>query len=189
MKKRNAIQTMLGVMVIGLASVSVAWAKPIEFNDAGFDYSDNGVDTAYVTLMKNEEGGLGIDFASSASDTTVATVNVEDEVSGYDTSDVTDAYWNASRFATSNASADTFSGVDLEESGLGFRLVTLVHEDQKFADVKAAYVAQLEALGFTITPESAVQTTEVFTIQSADETIRVIMSNQGDDTQVTFSLT
>jgi hypothetical protein len=75
------------VLATALLVASFAWAKPLDFEDEKFDFSDSGLETAYVTLAKNAESGLEIDFSSEEIEGAIATVDVEDQVQGYDTSD------------------------------------------------------------------------------------------------------
>jgi hypothetical protein len=181
------MKKLIGVLAIGLVSLSLAWAKPLNFEDKNFDYSDDGLETAYVSLAKNAEGGLQIDFTSEEIPTAVATVDVEDQVTGYDT-EGDNAYWDEQVYVINPDAATTFEGVDLEYRGLSFQRVTLVHESQNFEEVKAAYMAQLEQLGFTLTSEPQDANVEVYTMESGEDTIRMILNNQGNDTQVTFSV-
>lgn len=181
------MKKLMGMLAIGLVSLSVAWAKPLNFEDENFDYSDDGLETAYVSLAKNETGGLEIDFSSKEVATAVASVDVEDQVTGYDT-EGDNAYWDRQIYVINPDAANTFEGVDLEYRGLSFQRVTLVHESQNFEDVKAGYMAQLEQLGFTLTPERQDANVEVYTMESGEDTLRMILTNQGNDTQVTFSV-
>lgn len=177
------------VLATGLLVASFAWAKPLEFEDSGFDYSDGGLDTAYISLAKNDEGGLEIDFSSAETEGVVATVDVEDQVQGYDTSDSTEAFWQESSLRSNDLAANTLEGVDLDYRGNEFERVTLVHADQTYTDVKDAYMTALEGLGFTLTPEEQALdvSVDIYTLESAGETLRVLFVNQGADTQVTFT--
>jgi hypothetical protein len=176
------------VLMTGLLVVSFAWAKPLDFEDESFDFSDGGLETAYVTLEKNAEGGLQIDFSSEEAETAVATVDVEDQVQGYDTSDSTEVFWEESSLRANDLAANTLTDVDLDYRGNEFERVTLVHADQTYKEVQESYMAALEGLGFTLTPEEQTleSNTDIYTLESAGETLRVLFVNQGADTQVTF---
>jgi hypothetical protein len=182
MKKVTAL------LITGLLVASLAWAKPLEFEDEGFDFSDSGLETAYVTLAKNDDGGLEIDFGSEEVEGAVATVDVEDQVQGYDTSDSTEVFWIESSLRANALAANTLEGVDLDYRGNEFERVTLVHADQTYKEVQESYMAALEGLGFTLTPEEQAleSNVDIYTLESAGETLRVLFVNQGADTQVTF---
>ncbi len=176
-------------LVASLLVAGFAWAKPLEFQDADFDYSDSDLETAYVTLATNADGGLEIDFSSVEPDNAVATVDVEDQVQGYDTDDSTEVFWQESSLSTNPVAASVLEGVDLAYAGNAFQRVTLMHESQNFDTVQESYLAALQELGFTLTPEvqeGAVANVDIYTFGSAGETLRVLFVNQGADTQVTF---
>jgi hypothetical protein len=181
------MKRVIGLIFIGLVTMSFAWAKPLDFEDGNFDYSDDGLETAYVSLAKNDTGGLDIVFSSEETPEAVATVDVEDQVAGYDTADDS-AFWEARTYVVNAENANTFDSVDLDYRGLGFQRVTLVHESQNFQIVREAYLSQLEQLGFALEPERLDSNTEVYTLQSGEDTVRVIMNDRGSDTQVTFSV-
>jgi hypothetical protein len=164
---------------------SLAWAAPLNFDDAEFDYSDSGIDTAYVSLAKNDTGGLDISFTSEEPEAAVATVNVEDQVRGYD-EDGDNAYSEEQFYVVNPDAATTFEDVELQYVGLEFERVILLHEEQNFEAVKEAYFSQLEQLGFTLTPEREEANLEVYTMESGGETVRLFLTNQGNDTQVSF---
>lgn len=177
----------LGMSVgVVLLTASLVWAKPLDFNDTEFDYSDDGVDTAYVSLAKNDTGGLEIDFSSQASENAIATVDVEDQVLGYDT-DGEDAFWEESAYRTNEVVASRFSDVDLDFRGNTFQRVTFLHQDQTFEVVREEYMAKLEELGFALTEEESSASVDIYTLQIEDDTVRVIFVDQGSDTQVTFT--
>lgn len=178
------------LLVSSLLVASFAWAKPLDFEDEGFDYSDSDLETAYVTLAKNDEGGLEIDFSSVEPENAVATVDVEDQVQGYDTDDSTEVFWQESALATNPTAANTLEGVDLAFAGNEFQRVTLMHEGQNFDVVQENYLTALQELGFTPTPveqEGPVANVDIYTLESGGETLRVLFVNQGTDTQVTFT--
>jgi hypothetical protein len=176
------------VLATGLLVASFAWAKPLDFEDEQFDFSDSDLETAYVILAKNDEGGLKIDFSSAEVENAVATVDVEDQVQGYDTDDSTQVFWQESTLRTNQLAANVFGGVDLDYRGNEFERVTLVHASQPFSEVRENYLTALEGLGFTLTPEEQELETgvDIYTLESAGETLRVLFVNQGADTQVTF---
>lgn len=175
---------------VSLLVASFAWAKPLEFQDDSFDYSDSDLETAYVTLAKNDEGGLEIDFSSVEPENAVATVDVEDQVQGYDTDDSSEVFWQESALRANPGAADTLEGVDLAFAGNEFQRVTLMHEGQNFDVVQENYLAALQELGFTPIPveqEGSVSSVDIYTLESDGETLRVLFVNQGTDTQVTFT--
>jgi hypothetical protein len=177
------------VLAASLVVASFAWAKPLDFSDNDFDFSDSDLETAYVTLTKNDEGGLEIDFSSLEPETSVATVDVEDQVMGYDTDDSTEVFWQESSASANPTTANVLEGVDLAYAGNEFQRVTLMHEGQNYDEVQANYMTALQELGFTLTPEVqdiSVANLDSYTLESAGEILRVLFVNQGADTQVTF---
>jgi hypothetical protein len=176
------------ILATGVLVASFAWAKPLDFEDSRFDFSDGGLDTAYVSLVKSADGGLEIDFSSQEIEAAVATVNVEEQVQGYDTSNSTEAFWQEASFRNNDLAANILDGVDLDYQGSEFKRVTLVHADQNFDEVQASYMSALEGLGFTPTLEeqTARSSVDIYTLESAGTTLRVLFVDQGNDTQVTF---
>jgi hypothetical protein len=49
-----------------------------------------------------------------------------------------------------------------------------------------SYLTNLAGLGFTPMPREGVGNVEIYTLESAGETLRVLFVNQGSDVQVTF---
>jgi hypothetical protein len=175
------------LLIAGLLTVSFAWAKPLSFEDEKFDFSDSDLETAYIALTKNDEGGLEIDFSSEEMEGAVATVDVEDQVQGYDTGDSAEVFWEESSLRSNPTVANSFTDVDLDFRGNTFQRVTLVHSEQNFDAVMQSYLTNLEGLGFTPTPQEGVGNVEIYTLESAGETLRVLFVNQGSDVQVTFT--
>lgn len=180
MKKAAAL------LMTGLLVASFAWAKPLNFEDERFDFSDSDLETAYVTLAKSDEGGLEIDFSSEEVEGAVATVDVEDQVQGYSTDDSTEVFWQENSLRSNPSAANTLTGVDLDFRGNEFKRVTLVHAEQNFNVVMESYLTNLEGLGFTPTPQEGAGNVEIYTLESAGETLRILFVNQGSDVQVTF---
>jgi hypothetical protein len=177
------------LLITGLLVASFAWAKPLDFEDSKFDFSDSDLETAYVTLAKSDDGGLQIDFASEEVEGAVATIDVEDQVAGYDTDDTTFVFWQESAERADPLLANVFTGVDLDFAGNTFQRVTLVHEGQSVDQVQESYMTALQELGFALTPEESqagIASVDIYTLESAGETLRVLFVNQGADTQVTF---
>jgi hypothetical protein len=186
-EKEHDMKKVLSLLVVGLLGASIAWAKPLNFEDANFDYSDEDLETAYIALAKDDTGALWLDFSSQESTSAVATIDVEDQVRGYDTDDTEVVFWEEDRLRATPDIANVFTDIDLDFRANAFQRVTLLHEGQNFATVRENYMAALEQLGFTLTPEAGAANTEIYTLQSAGETLRVLFVNQGADTQVTFT--
>jgi hypothetical protein len=100
----------------------------------------------------------------------------------------TEVFWEESSLRSNELAANTLEGVDLDYRGNEFERVTLVHDGQTYKEVKENYMTALEGLGFTLTPEEQAleSNTDIYTLESAGETLRVLFVNQGADTQVTF---
>jgi hypothetical protein len=176
----------MSLVVAGLITLGSAQAKSLEFSDDQFDYSDSGLETAYI-MLANDGGTLELSLSSQASDNAVATIDVTDEVAGYDTDNNDALFWIESNYRVQKDAAAMFSDIDLDFRANHFERVTLTHKDQLYATVKESYLSKLEALGYTCEMMESKSNADIYRLQSGDETLRLIFIHQGNDTQVTFS--
>jgi hypothetical protein len=173
-------------LLAALVFFGTVQAKPLEFNDETFDYSDSDLETAYITLQ-NVDGALKFNLSSLSSTNDVATIDVTDEVVGYDTDSSSTVFWQESYYRTQSDAANVLSAVTLDYRGNQFEGVTLVHGNQLYEVIKMSYLKQLEALGFTLELIASDANVDVYTIQVSDGSLRMVFSHQGNGTQVNFS--
>lgn len=177
-------RVLVRVCVAAALVLGLGFAFALGFDESGFDFSDSGIATAYLTLSR-VGGGLVVHFDDATSAGVVGTIDVDNQVAGFDTSDPAD-FQQVSKVRTTMGYADVFAGVTLQHCACDFTQMTFLHDGQALSIVEAAYTDRLQALGYTLTRSDVSSNIHTYEAVQGDETVRLVFARQGTDTQVTL---
>jgi len=177
-------RTLVRLALAVALALGLGLAFGLGFDESGFDFSDSGIATAYISLS-NVGGGLVVHFTDAAVAGAVATIDVDNEVLGFDPNDHADAML-ASKVQASLGNADAFSRVSLRHCDCDFAQMSFTHEEQALPQVEAAYAERLVALGYELTALDGTTNIHAYQAVRGPEFVRLVFARKGAGTVVTL---
>jgi len=178
------MKALLRILALATLATIVSVAMAIGFDESGFDFSDDGLDTAYVALTTNADTGLTILVSSAELPGFIATVDVGDQIPGFDTDEFSEVSYYRGR---TDWSARLMDDVSLVQANRQVRQVSLTFADQPLDTIEGTLMARLTQLGYTVVDTGGTANIHIFVLNSGDENVRMVLYRTGPTTRLTFT--
>lgn len=181
------MKTLAKYLLALAATMALATGLALGFDESGVNYSNQDMKALYVGLEQGEHG-LVVTLSETQSAATVGMMDVEDKLTEYDDAWFTDGtilkhLGNVAWAKRAFPDLVTLDYVSLDPSNWFKTVRFTIH--QPMTTVTAAYLARLEALGYSVTEEASVSSNiSIYTVKKVDEVLRLVIVRHGADSMV-----